>query len=433
MKKFLTATSLIASCLSFANIQKTTSGSNARYIFEVPATTREERTYIANFGFALDEIQSDRVFITGTAYDRDLLNRSGIKFTEKLYQERWKKADLKAGIYRSYNSTVASLQNLANNHPEIANYMILGKSFEGRDQPMLRISSISPGQAESVGLPAILYQGCHHAREHLSVEVPLRFAEYLVNNYASNENIKKLIDTREIFIAPVINPDGFFYDYTNGISGKNWRKNRHPNSGGSYGVDLNRNYGFGWGGGGASDDPNNDTYRGPSPFSEIEIQNVRDFVKAKRHRMNSVLDFHSFSELILYPWGYQYDDISNPEDIQIHTKMAQQMAKWNNYKPEQSSDLYIASGVSLDYFYGELGMTSFTFELSPNSMFGGGFYLSPSKIESVFNSNLKPMLYMLEYADNPARVLTEAMPAWLLRGLHEKNLKTAQYEDLVEK
>jgi hypothetical protein len=89
--------------------------------------------------------------------------------------------------------------------------------------------------------------------------------------------------------------------------------------------------------------------------------------------------------------------------------------------------------VSLDYFYGELGMTSFTFELSPNSMFGGGFYLSPNKIESVFNSNLKPMLYMLEYADNPARVLTEAVPAWLLRGLNQKTVKTARYEDLVEK
>jgi carboxypeptidase T len=433
MKKFFTLTFIFVGCLSFAKIQKNSAINNTRYIFEVPATSREERSFIANFGFALDEIQSDRVFITGTAYDRDLLKRSGIKFTEKKYQERWEKADTKAGTYRSYNSTVATLQNLASNHPEIASYMVLGKSFEGRDQPMLRISSISPGQAESAKVPAILYQGCHHAREHLSVEVPLRFAEYLVNNYATNENVKRLLDTREIFIAPVINPDGFFYDYTNGISGKNWRKNRHPNSGGSYGVDLNRNYGFGWGGGGASEDPNNDTYRGPSPFSEIEIQNIRDFVKAKRHRMNSVLDFHSFSELILYPWGYQYDDISNPQDIQIHTKMAKQMATWNNYKPEQSSDLYIASGVSLDYFYGELGMTSFTFELSPNSMFGGGFYLSPNKIESVFNSNLKPMLYMLEYADNPARVLTEAVPAWLLSGLKQKTVKTARYEDLVEK
>ncbi|MEI7440573.1 MAG: M14 family metallopeptidase [bacterium] len=425
MKKFLTTASILASSLSFADV--------TRYIFEVPAATREERTYIANFGFALDEVQSDRVFISGTSYDRDLLNRSGLKFVERKYQDRWEKADLKAGTYRSYNSVVASLQNLASNHPEIASYMVLGKSFEGRDQPMLRISGVSPGQAESAKTPAILYQGCHHAREHLSVEVPLRFAEYLINNYASNESVKNLVDHREIFIAPIVNPDGFFFDYTNGISGKNWRKNRHPNSGGSMGVDLNRNYGFGWGGGGASDDPNNDTYRGPSSFSEIEIQNVRDFVKSKRHRMNSVMDFHSFSELILYPWGYQYDDISNAKDVQVYNKMAHQMASWNNYTAEQASDLYIASGVSVDYFYGELGMTAFTFELSPNSMFGGGFYLSPSKIESVFSSNLKPMLYMLEYADNPARVLTESVPSWLLNNLDQKTIKTASYEDLIER
>ncbi|MEZ4814668.1 MAG: M14 family metallopeptidase [Bdellovibrionota bacterium] len=402
-----------------------------QYIFEVPAHSKEERTLISNLGFAIDQVMSDRVFITGSNYDRDLLKRSGIQFSEQVFQQKWNKIDL-ASRYRSYQDVVDTFKNLASQHPEIASYEVLGKSTEGRDQPMLRISGLSPGEAESTKLPAILYQGCHHAREYLSVEMPLRFAEYLVAQYATNDVVKHLVDTREIFIAPIINPDGHVYDYSNGISGKNWRKNRRNFGNGRFGVDLNRNYGYEWGGGGASTSEASDTYRGPAPFSEIEIQNIRDFVTAKRHRMEMVMDFHSFSELVLYPWGYTYDKIPNATDFEVHSKMAQQMASWNGYTPEAASDLYIASGVSLDFFYGELGMTSFTFELSPASIWGGGFYLNPSKIEAVFNENLKPMLYMLEFADDPRRVLREPVPAYLQGNLEQKQIKIAHYSDISE-
>lgn len=400
------------------------------YVFEVPAKTKEERTFISNLGFAIDQVMSDRVFLSGNSYDKDLLQRSGLQFQATVYKQKWDGFG-RAAKYRSYQDVVNIFKKLAADYPDLASYEVLGKSLEGREQPLLRISSLSAGEAESAKIPSILYQGCHHAREHLSVEVPLRFAEYLVTQYATNDAVKKLVDSREIFVAPVINPDGFFYDYTNGISGKNWRKNRKPLAGGAFGVDLNRNYGFGWGGGGASANGSSDTYRGPSPFSEIEIQNVRDFVKGHRNRMNIVMDFHSFSELILYPWGYTYDGIKQTEDAQVFSKMGSQMASWNGYKAEAASDLYIASGVSIDYFYGELGMTSFTFELSPTSIFEGGFYLSPSRIESVFNENLKPMLYLLEYADNPKRVLSEAIPSYLEGVPGQKDIKVSQYTDVL--
>jgi carboxypeptidase T len=400
---------------------------STEFIFEVPAKTKEERTYISNFGFAIDQVMSDRVFITGNGYDRDLLKRSGIQFTATPYQPKWDK-DERAGKYRSYDDVINVFKKLAADHPDFVSYDVLGKSLEGRDQPLLRISSLSPGEAESAKIPSILYQGCHHAREHLSVEVPVRFAEYLVANYATNESIKKLVDTREIFVAPIINPDGFFFDYTTGISGKNWRKNRKQFSGG-VGVDLNRNYGYQWGGGGASTSVSSDTYRGPSAFSEIEIQNVRDFVKARRNRMTEVMDFHSFSELVLFPWGYTYDNVPS-DDFKVFSTMGKQMASWNGYTAEPASGLYIASGVSIDYFYGELGMTTFTFELSPTSIFDGGFYLSPSRIESVFNQNLKPMLYMLEFADDQTRVLREPVPSYLESISRPEIQKIARYSDL---
>lgn len=402
-----------------------------RFIFEVPAKSKEERTLISNLGLAIDQVMSDRVFITGSSVERKLLKISGLDFIERQYKEQWQRSD-RAKKYRSYEEVVTTLKKLSDENPDFVSYEILGKTTEGRDQPMLRISGLSHGEAESSKLPAILYQGCHHAREYLSVEVPLRFAEYLVAEYKTNDAIKKLVDSREIFIAPMINPDGHVYDYKDGVMGRGWRKNRRVLGPGQFGVDLNRNYSYQWGGGGASNLGMSDTYRGPSAFSEIEIQNIRDFVKAKRNRMDMVMDFHSFSELILYPWGYTFDSISNPTDLAIHEKMAKQMASWNGYTPQAASDLYIASGVSLDYFYGELGMTTFTFELDPADMWSsGGFYLDPAKMEAVFEKNLKPMLYMLEFADEPSRVLNEPLPAYLQDNFQQKQVKIAEYLDVA--
>lgn len=185
-----------------------------------------------------------------------------------------------------------------------------------------------------------------------------------------------------------------------------WRKNRR-NNGSTYGVDLNRNYGFGWGGGGASESPAHETYRGTSAFSEPESQAVKQFMESHEN-INVALSFHTFSQLILYPWGHKYESIENQKDFLVHKTMAETMARWNGYTPQQSSDLYIASGDTTDWAYGQLGVISFTFELDPkNSGFdaGKGFYPGQSFIEPVFRKNVEPALYLLEYSDNPYRVI----------------------------
>src|SRR5690606_24982078 len=123
-------------------------------------------------------------------------------------------------------------------------------------------------------LPTSLLLGCHHAREHLSVEVPLKAAQYLARNYATNPRIKELLDTREVWIVPMINPDGAEYDIATGRY-RMWRKNRRDNGDGTYGVDLNRNYATGWGGPGSSASPKSDVYHGPGAFSEPETRAVR--------------------------------------------------------------------------------------------------------------------------------------------------------------
>jgi carboxypeptidase T len=267
--------------------------------------------------------------------------------------------------------------------------------------------------------------GGHHAREHVSVEIPLLWAQYLITEYRKgNQRVMNLVDSRDIHIIPAVNPDGLEYDVS-GAKYKLWRKNRSHNNDGTFGVDLNRNYGYGWGTGGSSKNTSDDTYMGPSAFSEIETQAIKNYVDAHTN-ITILLSTHTFSKLILYPWGGTNDPINIVNDQQVHEKMAKKMATWNGYKPEQASDLYIASGDTTDWSYGVHKIISFTFELDPDSsagsdlgsIFGGkceklftpgcaGFYPGQATINPTFQKNIEPFLYLLDRADNPYRVLNE--------------------------
>jgi carboxypeptidase T len=345
------------------------------HYIEVDAKDKIARSLISRAGFAIDEVRSDKAYFIGHPDDIKKLERLNLKARAYPLQERWfnMEASIDASRYTSYAQVVEQMRSLEANHSSLATLMSLGQSTEGRDVPMLRISARSIAQAESEALPVVFYTGCHHAREHLSVEVPLKYARYLVEQYSKNADVKRLLDTREVYIAPIVNPDGHVFDYRDGTRGAMWRKNRRNNGDGSFGVDLNRNYSYGWGTGGSSNNTRSDIYRGPAPFSEIETQNVKHFVDTQP-RMTSLLSFHTFSELILYPWGGTYDKIGekdgDPADLPVFQKMARDMAGWNKYKPQQSSDLYIASGDTTDWAYGVHGIYAFTFELSPSSMWG---------------------------------------------------------------
>ena len=128
---------------------------------------------------------------------------------------------------------------------------------------------------------------------------------YLLENYETDEEIQRIVDHTELYFVPVINPDGYAYnESTNPNGGGMWRKNRRNNGNGSYGVDLNRNYGYFWGlnDEGSSPYPRKNTYRGPEAFSEPAIQNMRDF--CNEHEFRIALNYHSYSNLLFSPWGY---------------------------------------------------------------------------------------------------------------------------------
>lgn len=398
MSRFAYLQLAVAACFWVAtSVQARQEGSE---LFFIRATAQDaaERTRIANAGIAIDAVFSDSISFVGTQRDIDALKDLGVPFEITSMPDRagFPTAD---SAFHDHAETLAALDKIVKDHPNIATRVSVGKSLEGRELAGVRLSSA----ANVDSLPGAVFVGCHHAREHLSVEVPLLLAEHLADNYSKDARIKKLLDTREIWIVPMVNPDGAEYDIS-GTSYKFWRKNRRDNSDGTYGIDLNRNYGSGFGGPGSSADPSSDTYHGPSAFSEPETAALRDFLR-DRDKVTVLLTFHTFSELVLWPYGHTNDPISNATDLAVFEKMGNKMATWNKYKPMKSSGLYLASGDTTDWAYDELKMFAFTFELTPSSMLNGGFYPGAKAIVPTFKANLEPALYLAEMADNPYRSL----------------------------
>ena len=167
--------------------------------------------------------------------------------------------------YHTYAEVGAAAKAVADAHPAIASRFSIGKSYQGRELWAMKISD-NVGTDENE--PEVLYDGGHHADEHMGVEMALRIMRWLVDGYGSDTRITNIVNGREIWIIFLVNPDGAEYDIANGRF-HYWRKNRQPTPGTSYtGTDLNRNYGYRWGGGGrTSSNPAAITYRGPAAWS----------------------------------------------------------------------------------------------------------------------------------------------------------------------
>ncbi len=381
------------------------------FMIELEAKDALTRSKIASY-ISIDSIIGDRVYSVVNSFDLNNLRTTDLEiltlevlndekvssYFESFFSDVDADPEFPRGdeAFHTFKEIETELKQLADAHSGIAQVFSIGKSVEGRDIWALRISDGSDTK------PGIAYLGTHHAREHVSTEIPFMFAKELLDRSINDNEIKDLLKNTEIFIIPLVNPDGATFDITNKRY-KYWRKNRKANNGGSFGVDLNRNYGYGWGTGGSSSNPRSDIYMGKAPFSEPETQSVKDFFLAHKN-ITTALTFHTYSELILYPWGGKDDPVPG-KDGEIFRKMANDMARMNHYTPEQASDLYIASGDTCDWLYGELSVYCFTFELSPSSEGRGGFYPGASIIPKVYRDNLEPMLYLLRFAGNPASVL----------------------------
>ena len=300
--------------------------------------------------------------------------------------------------FKTFDEIVAKLNTMVADRPDIASLIDIGDSIEGRDIWALRISG--PGTDK----PAILYNGTQHAREWIAPMVNMYIADALVYGYGSDLEITSLVDRVEIFIIPVVNPDGYVYSWT---TDRMWRKNRRDNLGTSCdGVDPNRNWDAAWSAPGASGDPCDETYYGTAPFSEPETAAMRDFYYAHPNIVSNI-DYHSYSQLILSPYGYT---TALPADNDIFLELGEAMhdeilavhGVSYDWGPIISTIGYQASGGSVDWCYDDQGVFSFTIELRPASAWPG-FELPPEEIIPTCEENLPAAFYLAEWSSTPVQ------------------------------
>lgn len=344
------------------------------------------------------------------------------------------------GDYKTLEEIYAHVDSLIAAHPAIvAAKLSIGQTDEGRDIWAVKISD-NPSLDEDE--PEVLYTACIHAREVITPEILLNFMDHLTANYGADQAITDLVDSRELWFVVIVNPDGYHYNQVTSPSGGGmWRKNRHNNGDGSYGIDLNRNFGYQWGydDEGSSPTPSSETYRGAGPFSELETQALRDFSIVRN--FTASLYFHSYSNLILWPWGYA--EIATPEN-DLFAALGDSIAPMNGYTPGPIWTLYVVNGGSDDWYYGEQTLKAKTFGITIEAGGDGdGFWPPPDRIEPLIAENLGPCLFLARAADSIYSLRPPATPvltvadtvtasAYTVRWTHADTLNPAVSYELTE-
>ncbi len=312
--------------------------------------------------------------------------------------------------YRTVEETFDTARALVASNPRLASWIDIGDSWDktngrgGYDLMVLKLTN-----ADVAGPKPVLFQmTAVHAREYTTAELNTRFAEYLINNYGTDADVTWLLDHHEFHLLLQANPDGRKL----AEAGVLWRKNVNQNAclanPNQRGIDLNRNFPFNWGCcGGSSSNQCSLTYRGSSGNSEVETKAITDYLKTifqDRRPQNPdspapadtpgiFLDTHSFSELVLWPWGYTENPTANGAAM---AALGRKLARFNGYRPTQVPGLYIVDGGTMDYSYGELGVASYSFEL------GTSFFQDcPTFERRILPDNLDALIYAAKVARAP--------------------------------
>ncbi len=322
------------------------------------------------------------------------------------------------GGYLTYQELLNELDDMAAQYPDlitlkapISNFLTEGlpdtsvtPSIGGNPIYWLKISD-NPNNDEAE--PEVLYTSIHHAREPMSLMQLVFYMWYLLENYDTNEEVQAIVNNTELYFIPVINPDGYLYnEVTNPNGGGLWRKNRKNGNG----VDNNRNYDYhingnpndgSWGGPGSSSNPNNETYHGTGPFSEVETQAVKWFVE--QHDFVIALNNHSFGELVYYPFGYA--DVDTPDD-DLFIGIGDAITSINGYNALND---FPFAGDSDDFMYGTVGTHDKIFAFTPE--IGTSFWPPASTIISTSQNMMFLNITAAQIAGNYG-ILAETSPSF---------------------
>lgn len=307
------------------------------------------------------------------------------------------------GAFYTWQQMQDQLDSMVAHYPDlISPKASIGTSHEGRPIHYVRISN-NPNVDQ--GKPEVLYDALHHAREPESAMQLYYFMWYLLENYGTDPIATHILNTRELYFVPCVNPDGYVYnETTDPLGGGMWRKNRRDNGDGSFGVDLNRNYGYAWGIDdiGSSPDPSSDVYRGPAAFSEPEIQALRDFIVGREFVTRH--SHHCRGHLLLYPWGHVN---TLCPDSAVFSTYAQRMTEDNGYHFGTTFEalFYLANGSATDWSYGEQVAKPKIFGYVPETgTVNDGFWPAPQRIVPLAQANMEQNLMLALFAGPYAEV-----------------------------
>lgn len=313
--------------------------------------------------------------------------------------------------YKTLAEFNAFIDQLVADNPSLASSFTIGDSIQSRPIRGLRFSAPDmPGNPRS-SRPAVFFQGGQHAREWINPAVTIYIAHNMLERYPTDSRIRGLMERAEIIVLPILNPDGYEFSWT---TTRLWRKNRRLVTGTTYGVDLNRNWDYQWGGQGSSGTPSDETYRGTAGFSEPETAAMRDFVIANP-RIRTHIDFHSYGQLILSPFGYTamlppdgglFDAINGEMSVRI------QSVHNRYYRPGPTyTNIYPAAGVVQDWLYGARGILSWGIELRAGP--SNGFILPQEEIIPNCEEAFEGAIRLVEWTVQPLWVsLANPLPLW---------------------
>ncbi len=317
--------------------------------------------------------------------------------------------------YRTVEETQTSMQAIVTAHPDLAQLYDIGDSWtrihsgfpNGYDIMALRLTNEDPDFGDIADKPTFFLMAEIHAREYVTTEAAMRYAEYLVDNYGIDPDITWLLDYYKVYIVTLTNPDG----RKKAEAGQSWRKNVDSDDGCtdpySWGVDLNRNHTFSWNRGGSSPYACDETYMGPSAGSEPETQAIETYINtlfadqrgpgendpAPANTTGLFITLHSAAGLVLWPWGFKSSPAPNGTQLQT---LGRHLAYFNQYNPQQSYQLYPTSGTSDEHAYGVLGIAAYTYEM------GTEFFQDCGSFESiVYPDNRDSLLYAFKAARQP--------------------------------
>eukprot|EP01099_Mayorella_cantabrigiensis_P004398 TRINITY_DN3300_c0_g2_i1.p1 TRINITY_DN3300_c0_g2~~TRINITY_DN3300_c0_g2_i1.p1 ORF type:complete len:417 (+),score=92.26 TRINITY_DN3300_c0_g2_i1:47-1297(+) len=270
--------------------------------------------------------------------------------------------------YHTYDENIQWLKTLAATYPNMTKLINIGSSYQGRD--LLALKVFAPGSTTQKR--ALWIDGGIHAREWITTATLNYILGHLISDYSNDTAVKTILDNADVYVLPMFNPDGYVYSWTDD---RMWRKTRSPNKGSvCVGTDANRNWDWHWDGSGSSTNPCADDYRGSAPFSEVETKTVSNYL-ASIPKLVGYINFHSYSQLWMYPWGYTYLATSDKTTLDECAKVSVQALTavyGTKYTYGQiSTTIYIASGNTCDWTYGQIGVTySMAVELRDTGKYG---------------------------------------------------------------